>query len=317
MKILGIYREKIFSHKAVEADQKILDQLLHELSINLQDSEWSNSFSINTIHPEIDKKKISNDYDVILTMAQDDDVLTRLNEVQNNGSIVINSSNGIRNCYRTKLSERILAANENYPSYLTINTESILDESTLISSIDFSQGHWIKRGDFHAVCEDDVVFVNSQNDFLMNIAQFRKRKIEKVILQKHISGEIIKFYGVGDKFFKFRPVGQSDYQGNATKISASLQNTTEGKEIEIVADYSSIIKRSFNVAKSLDLDIYGGDFILSKDGTVNYIDFNDWPSFRTCVNEAAVYMSNLVRERMDKVFLGLGNSKNEHKTESM
>ncbi|MDE6321932.1 MAG: hypothetical protein K2L93_06485, partial [Muribaculaceae bacterium] len=44
----------------------------------------------------------------------------------------------------------------------------------------------------------------------------------------------------------------------------------------------------------LDVKIYGGDCIVGEAGTVQIIDFNDWPSFAPCRNEAAPHIAKCV-----------------------
>jgi hypothetical protein len=40
-------------------------------------------------------------------------------------------------------------------------------------------------------------------------------------------------------------------------------------------------------AKILQIPVYGGDCIVSADGSFKIIDFNDWPSFSSCREDAA------------------------------
>lgn len=46
--------------------------------------------------------------------------------------------------------------------------------------------------------------------------------------------------------------------------------------------------------EALDVKIYGGDCIVSPDGTIRIIDFNDWPSFAPCRQEAAPYIAKCI-----------------------
>ena len=47
-------------------------------------------------------------------------------------------------------------------------------------------------------------------------------------------------------------------------------------------------------AQVLNVHIYGGDCIVSEDGTVRLIDFNDWPSFAPCRDEAAPHIAECI-----------------------
>ena len=44
----------------------------------------------------------------------------------------------------------------------------------------------------------------------------------------------------------------------------------------------------------LDVKIYGGDCIVGADGNIQIIDFNDWPSFAPCRQEAAPYIAKCI-----------------------
>jgi len=44
----------------------------------------------------------------------------------------------------------------------------------------------------------------------------------------------------------------------------------------------------------MQLDIYGGDAIVTSDNQIYIIDLNDWPSFGKCQNEAAPAIADLI-----------------------
>lgn len=44
----------------------------------------------------------------------------------------------------------------------------------------------------------------------------------------------------------------------------------------------------------LDVKIYGGDCIVNADGSMRIIDFNDWPSFAPCRQEAAPHIAKCI-----------------------
>lgn len=49
-----------------------------------------------------------------------------------------------------------------------------------------------------------------------------------------------------------------------------------------------------SAADVLDVKIYGGDCIVSPDGDIRIIDFNDWPSFAPCRTEAAPHIARCI-----------------------
>jgi len=46
--------------------------------------------------------------------------------------------------------------------------------------------------------------------------------------------------------------------------------------------------------------VYGGDCIVSPDGEMRIIDFNDWPSFAPCREEASREIANRVIQMIDE-----------------
>ena len=59
-----------------------------------------------------------------------------------------------------------------------------------------------------------------------------------------------------------------------------------GKACGFSFDVSELKRISDEAARVLDVPVYGGDCVVSEDGTIGLIDFNDWPSFSRC-REAA------------------------------
>ena len=52
------------------------------------------------------------------------------------------------------------------------------------------------------------------------------------------------------------------------------------------------------MSAAADVAIYGGDCIVRDDGSFALIDFNDWPSFARCREEAAAAICRLVENNM-------------------
>ncbi|MBQ6193676.1 MAG: hypothetical protein IJK43_04530 [Prevotella sp.] len=90
-----------------------------------------------------------------------------------------------------------------------------------------------------------------------------KEKVEHPVVTGHVPGESLKFYGVTGRFFY--PSGYPQ-----------LQQTVE------------------RLARQVDICVYGGDAILRPDGSFAIVDFNDWPSFSCCREQAAAAISDLL-----------------------
>lgn len=270
MKILAVYREEIFSNRAVAADRAILNETL-----SVFQKKIGPSCEITAVRAE-NFSLLSLDfyYDLIFSMAQDESVLTILDLYESRGAIVLNSSKSIRNCYRQKLSELLCDEAFAYPQYITVDITGITPGLLNDKSV------WVKRGDFHALVDDDVIYVDGLEEKIRAIDHFKKRGVEKVLFQDHCEGELFKFYGVTDSFFNLR------YMGRTGKDRYQF---VPG-DINIDFDRTRLEDLAHRAARILELDFFGGDCIIDESGKIHFIDFNDWPSFRTCVHSVAPVM---------------------------
>ncbi len=125
-------------------------------------------------------------------------------------------------------------------------------------------GFWLKRGDANAHEHGDVVFCKDSCQLEEAKMSFLHRGITQWIVSPHVEGTNLKFYAVGHRFFRCFPVG--------------LLSNQRHKEL-----HEAVVK----VAEAIGIDIYGGDCIVDKQGDFYLIDFNDWPSFAPCRDEAA------------------------------
>jgi len=112
------------------------------------------------------------------------------------------------------------------------------------------------------------------------LKEYAIRGITTAVINEHLVGDLVKFYGVAgtDFFYWFYPNLQHSKFG-LEKIN--------GKAHGILFDKEQLQQICNEAAGVLNLKIYGGDCIIDEDGTIRLIDFNDWPSFAPCRNEAA------------------------------
>ncbi|KAA6308831.1 hypothetical protein EZS27_039572, partial [termite gut metagenome] len=67
-----------------------------------------------------------------------------------------------------------------------------------------------------------------------------------------------------------------------------------GKPEGIFFSEQSLKETCEAAADILHLIVYGGDCIVSPDGIVRIIDFNDWPSFAPCRTEASKAIASAI-----------------------
>ncbi len=225
--------------------------------------------------------------DIILNMCREQKSIAKLQELEEKGALVINSGFGIENCTRERMTRLLLANNIPYPDSLIVDTnESIIDALKKAGM----KACWIKRGDFHAMHKEDVSYSRHPEEAQETLHEFFYRGIKRAVINRHLVGDLIKFYGVsGQPFFHwFYPFDEGHSKYGLEAING------HSKGLHFDAEYlKEICQKASDV---LDVKIYGGDCIVDADGSIRIIDFNDWPSFAPCRQEGALAIAKCVLE---------------------
>ncbi|MBI5837033.1 MAG: hypothetical protein HZB25_07300 [Candidatus Eisenbacteria bacterium] len=191
---------------------------------------------------------------VVFHMCQGPRSMPWLTRLEEQGKLLINSSDSIRNCYRTFMVERFHESRVPFPRTVIVETslESIPEEVAGLPSL------WVKRGDVHATQKGDVVHVPDHGQALAVLRGMRDRGIDRAVLQEHLVGDVIKFYAIHNNgFFEWY---HSEGPGTRPVDPEALRVEAE------------------RAADAAGLSIYGGDLVVH-DGGITLIDLNDWPSF--------------------------------------
>ena len=251
---LGVYREALFSPGKVQDDAAILDAVLQELA--------SRGCRVRAVRAEDMDGTMRRPLRVV-TMAQSPRVLEILEGWSSRGTNVVNSAHSIRNCYREALTGILEQAGLPAPPGRIVPIGAAEREITLNGSGPV----WLKRGDVHAIQAGDVAAVSSKDELSKALRHYRTHGVESILVQQHVEGPVVKFYGAGQGAF-FR---------------AYLAAT--GEDITDEVQPLSVIAR--DAAQAVGLEVYGGDAVLTGGGGVALIDLNDWPSFSRCCRPAA------------------------------
>lgn len=229
---------------------------------------------------------------VILDMCREQKSIRLLQKLEEEGRIVINSGYGIENCTRERMTRILLGSSIPYPESLMVNTDEAV--KPLLEKHHFTRC-WIKRGDFHAMHKEDVSYVRHPEEAQEVLQEYFLRGIKRAVINRHLTGDLIKFYGVRDTpfFYWFYP-----YDDGHSKFGHEAVN---GPSHGIPFDRDHLRDICAVAANALDVVIYGGDCIVSPEGDIAIIDFNDWPSFAPCRNEAAPHIAkaviNIIKEK--------------------
>ena len=271
MKILCIFRAHQFSPSSIERDAQILQtivKLLQEASHDV----------ICCTEEELSAFVELNNWDFIVSMARSEEALQMLAQAEKNGLRIFNSPSALLKSDRVNLTKRFLE------HLIPIPTTIIVDHP---HKVGLKPPYWIKKGGAGAKTKDDVIFIKNEEDIstLPNTPQ-------QCIAVSHTEGDLIKFYGVvGTDFFHYHyPTAQID-----AFSKFGLENIN-GTPTFYQFDLESLKAIALNAAKVSGFDIYGGDAIITADGQIELIDFNDFPSFANCraaAAEAVVQLINL------------------------
>ena len=185
---------------------------------------------------------------------------------------IINSPEGVENCTRCTLE--------------TIMTQI----GTPMPPKEGSDGYWLKRGDASAQSERDVVYVPDCEALKQAIADMERRGIREYTISAHVKGDLVKFYGIcgGTGFFRYYyPTDDGE-----TKFEDEQRN---GSAHHYPFDAVLLQSEAERLAEAVGIVVYGGDAVVRADGSFCVIDFNDWPSFSRCREDAADAIATLVR----------------------
>ena len=263
--IAGIRRQSLYSPNHIENDTKILMRTAeHLIDMGV----------IVKIYEEQDLGSIEIKESVIFSMAQGERSLDELLKLENEGRVIINTPQAAIKCFRMNM-VNILSQNQiPFPKSYVLP----VDNKNGISFDDFNARKiWVKRGDVHAVHREDVTLVYSEEERKNIFREFKKRDIEYAVLQEHLEGDAIKFYSIkSTSFFHW-------YYLNGINHTPF--------------DKNQLFELASRSAEILGLDIFGGDAIISPDGSISIIDINDWPSFAPIREQSSKEIAQLIFQK--------------------
>jgi hypothetical protein len=230
----------------------------------------------------------------LFVMCERLEILRTLERWQRSGVCQVNSASAIRNTYRDRMLPLFRHSRVSFPASVIVETSSPLPPGPAF--LDGPGGCWVKRGDVHATQEGDVVFAPDPTTAGDALKAMAGRGIEKALLQAHVPGDLIKFYGVGDVGHR-APEGQEN--GGWFEWFYHRDQRLEGNPFD-PADLAVAASRA---AASLGLEVFGGDAIATRDGRVIVIDLNAWPSFalyrETASEKIASYLAARFRGHVE------------------
>lgn len=218
----------------------------------------------------------------LFNMAREKSTLNYLKQIENNGAIVINSGFGVENCSRAAMTRLLIENGIPHPASIIVDVTE--DPTDKLKQMD-ADAFWIKRGDSHTIHREDVTYARNIAEAKSILQEFAFRDIPNAVINEHLVGDLVKFYGVADTgfFYWFYPFDLS-----LTKFGLEAVN---GSAKEFPFNVEALKKACDKAGEVLDVKVYGGDCVVDSNGDFKIIDFNDWPSFAPCRDEAAPYIA--------------------------
>lgn len=264
MKFLGVSRSTIFSPHSEERDAAIFFAVVD----GLKDA----GHTVHTIS-EDRLTQVPTQLSGIFTMSRSREALQLLEAAEAHNLPIFNSPKSLLENTRTKISK--LFDKEDIPAPKCYDLTY-----TCLPSLSYP--FWIKRGEACAQDAADVCFVASEKDYNNALHQYEERNVTDLLAVEHLEGDLVKFYGVEgtDFFFSYYPTLGKQF----SKFGLEEIN---GQPRLFPFDASALKQEADRAARLTGFVIYGGDCVISADGSFKIIDFNDWPSFSLCRELAA------------------------------
>jgi hypothetical protein len=269
---VAIYRDRSYSpHQHLSNDRAILDAASSELR--------TLGWQVDAIEERSVANRRFPAAECYLNMAQGEAASTVLAPLEYQGRRFFNRPTSVLRCHRHRLVAAMLACGIPFPDTVQVRTDGPLPWGAL-DRFGPREQVWLKRGGVHAEQESDVRSMPLAR-IPEGLADFAARGIRTAVVQRHLDGPVVKFYGVG---------------GSA--LFVAYVAGTKAPVTPALADPDLLRILAVRAAARLRLDIYGGDFVIGPGGQPTLIDFNDWPSFAPIRAEAARAIAGYVRRQV-------------------
>lgn len=278
-KIIAIYRSQKHSPNLLSADARIMNKVVDALK--------KENYEIVSVAEEefLETDAVA---DIIINMCRTEEALNKMQHLANTGVLVINSPQSIGNCSRRKL-YNLFTENR-----IPIPPTQIVKTTAESSEIEVSFPCWIKLPDTPTTKKEDICYITTHDELSVALREFNERGEEEVVLSQHLSGDLVKFYSVeGSQFIhttyptieQHSKFGYEDYNDEVKLIPYDIEN---------------LLQISQRAAEVTGVKIFGGDCIITPSGEPYIIDFNDWPSFSPCADEASEAIVEMIKKETIK-----------------
>ena len=276
--VTAISRAVEFSPNCEKNDAMIFGEVCNRLR--------EKGFQVRAVCESDTENIASSNATLYISMARGNKALDVLGRKEKSGALVVNSAKSLALYNRIEITKKFAECGVPVP-------ESEILETGAKPRIGYP--FWIKRGEECAQSANDVCFVGNAGQLERVWKDFAARSVSRAVASKHANGDLVKFYGVAgtDFFYTCFPTEN----GGCGKFGAEKIN---GEPHHYKFSREELARECSRAASILNIPIYGGDCIVDESGKFRIIDFNDWPSFSRCRNEAADAIANIFCKLSDK-----------------
>ncbi len=217
---------------------------------------------------------------LVFLMCERMETLGVLEPIEAKGIPHVNPLQGVLNTYRDRMTPLLSAASVPIPVSQFISSRPSAHAHDAKGRLTGLFPVWVKRADVHYTQSGDVKCVRSPAELEEALSALHGRGVPRVVLQQHIPGDLIKFYGVGEahgqgpeavwfRWFYHRDQELAGYPFSQETLQRICQRA----------------------GSALGLEVYGGDAIVTPAGEIFLIDINAWPSFALYREEASLQIA--------------------------
>jgi hypothetical protein len=260
-RVVAVLREPVFSPGMVEHDAAILRAAAAEL-----EKRHLVACSVLTVS---ELASLETTPELVLSMAEGGEALALLETIEKRGATVINAPAGVLATRR----QALLALSGPSGPLVEGALVETNDGENIPSRLLAGGSVWVKRADYHALGPGDVSRVESSK-VIPALRALHERGVTQAVVQPHLAGPVVKFYGVAHERPFFR----------AFPIEAGFQPSRPALE--------HLERSAFAGARAAGIEVFGGDAVFAPGKPPVLVDLNAWPSFWRCLADAAQAISD-------------------------
>jgi hypothetical protein len=215
--------------------------------------------------------------------------LERLGRWETRGVCVVNSSRSVANTHRERMIPLLESRGIPMPESRLLDCDGALPRGEADDGL--FAACWIKQATEHKTREGDVLFASDPSSVRDALERLGSRGLCRAVAQRHIEGDLLKFYGVTDA----GPAEHGEAPAPAWfKWFYPRERPVTGHAFDALA----LCGIACRAASALELDVWGGDAIVTPAGEIFVIDVNAWPSFALFRDEAADHIAAHLAARL-------------------